>query len=353
MRRSHGVLLLLACGVLLLVAWRGPLVAHARVLLLLSQELPQSPAKPLAWLTPEPIHERLRLETPRGPVVGDLIRPARRLDWLPEPRRPALVLAFGLAMYEQDRPALLGLARTLARLGFVVLWPRHEALDQGAPLLEDPATFATAVRHLSTLDVVDRERISLFGFSVGASVALVAASDPAVADDVRTVIAFGGYYDVFAYLLSAATHGVELDGKVEEWQPTEEVRKRLLPVLEARAAPGLLRVLEEGASGGRAAAAALLRAAPPDELAALRGLSPADRLGGLRARVFILHDRGDVFVPYVESEKLRRALPPEQVGGFLLTDLFAHAQPKSGFSWDVARDIARLYGFVYGAIRSL
>ncbi len=349
-RRRLALILLVALGALLLLVWHRPLITHARVVLLLTQELPQSPVKPLARLTPEPVHEPLRLETPHGPVVGDLFRPMQRSGFLPVPRRPALVLAFGMTLHEQDRPVLLGLARTLARLGFVVLWPRLEAVDQGAPLPEEPGTFAAAFRYLASLETVDRERISLFGFSVGASSALVAASDPSVADGVRTLIAFGGYFDLFAYLLSVATHSFEAEGQVVAWQPTEEVHKRLLPMLEAQTVHGVLRIFD---ASGRDEAVALLRAAPPEELAALRRLNPRDHIGRLRARIFILHDRGDSFVPHIESVKLRRALPEAQVGGFLLTNLFAHAQPKSGFSWQVARDIARLYGFVYGVIGSL
>jgi len=66
--------------------------------------------------------------------------------------------------------------------------------------------------------------------------------------------------------------------------------------------------------------------------------------------MFVLHDRGDRFVPYVESLGLRDALPPEQVEGFLLSDAFQHAQFKSGLSGEALSDLGALYGFVTNAL---
>ena len=329
---------------------RKALETHAKVVLLLSQELPQCPFKPMAWLTPKPIHKRVRLETADGVVVGDLFRPARRSE-LPEDRTlPAVVLAFGMTLHERDRPILLGLARTLARLGFVVLWPRLESVDAGSPLPEEPGTFGAGVGYLAALDGVDQRRVSLFGFSGGASTALVAASTPHVADGVHAVLFFGGFYDLLEYVVTAATETMIMEERVVAWKPSDEVIRRLEPMLEVRA-PHVGRALfGGGAKADRMEAETRLRRASTADLNELRRLSPAEHIGALRARVFILHDRGDTFVPWVESAKLRAALPQERVGGYLLTDLFAHAQPKAVFSWGVVGDIVRLYRFLYAVL---
>ena len=351
MRRKRLVALASLTLILVVVVWYTPLTTHAKVLLLLSQELPQSPVKPLGLLTPEPIHAQRQLQSPHGPVVADLFLPAARFG-RPQPRRrPAVILALGVKLAEErDRPILLGFARTLARLGFVVLWPRLEALDAGAALPEEPDTFVAGIRFLEGLDLVDGERISLLGFSVGASTALVAASDPQVAARVHGVIFFGGYYDLFAYLLSVATSSTVLDGQISTWQPHEQVVNRTREMLQAKGADGVLRIFD---ATGRDEAESRLESAPAAELAALRRLDPAAHVAGVRARLFILHDRGDVFVPYVESIKLRRALPQGSEKAFLLTGLFEHAQPKGGVSWQVVQDVARLYGFVYAALAFL
>jgi dienelactone hydrolase len=346
-RLALAVPLLLALVALVAAVWWAPLGVHTRTLLLLTQELPQSPVRPLEALSAPPAETRVLLESAAGPAVADLFRPVRRLGSGPEPRRGAVVLALGVALAEPDRPALLHFARTLARLGYVVLWPRSAALDAGAPAPEAPETFVAAVRYLLGLEGIDGARVSLLGFSVGASTALVAAADPALAGSVRALVFFGGYHDLPEYLISVASRSAVVDGREVPWEPHPEAVRRVREVPAALGAQGVMGVLE---ATTREEARARLRAAPAPERAALDRLNPAAHLQRLTARVFVLHDRGDSFVPYAEAVRLVRALPPPQVGAFLLTDLFQHAQPKAGLSWPVAQDVARLYGFVYGVL---
>jgi hypothetical protein len=346
------VLVLAVCCLVVLAVtwWRAPLMAHVRTVLLLSNELPQSPGRPLEALTLPPAETRVRLDSAAGPVVADLFVPRRRLALGPEPRRPAFLLALGVTLAEPDRPALLHFARSMARLGHVVIWPRGEALDAGSAAPESPETFVAALRYLRQMPEVDGERLSALGFSVGASTALVAAAQPQVAEDVRALVFFGGYHDLPEYLVSVASRSVVVEGREQPWAPHEETVRRVREVPAALGAGGVSHVLE---AGTRQEALARLRATPAAERAALDRLNPAAHLDGLTARVFILHDRGDFFVPYTESIHLRRALPPEQVGAFLLTDLFQHAQPRAGLSWGVVQDVVALYGFARAALAAL
>jgi hypothetical protein len=336
--------------VLAVIVFQRPLVTHGKVLLLLSQELPQIPVKPLDLITAEPIHERLKLESRHGPVVADLFLPSSRFGRAEPGSRPGLILAMGVKITDRDRPLLLNFARTMARLGFVVLWPRLQPLDQGVSSAEEPETFATGLRYLEGHDLVAPERISLLGISIGASTALVAAADPALADRSRAVIFFGGYYDLADYLLSLATGTVVLDGQMTAWRPSDDAVGQARLVLESKGAEHVLQVFE---SRSREAAESALRSAPASELAELRRLSPSEHLGAVAARLYILHDRGDPFVPHVESIKLRRALPPDQVRAFLLTGLFEHAQFRDGLSWQVLRDLLELHGFLYTVLNDL
>ena len=81
------MLALAACclAVLAVTRWRAPLGAHARTVLLLSNELPQSPGRPLEALTLPPRETRVGLDSAAGPVVADLFVPQRRLTLGPEP----------------------------------------------------------------------------------------------------------------------------------------------------------------------------------------------------------------------------------------------------------------------------
>ena len=71
---------------------------------------------------------------------------------------------------------------------------------------------------------VDPERIGFFGASVGGSLALVAAADPRIAEDVDTVVSFGGYYDALETFGAIATHHIEYGEMDEEWKPRRHAR---------------------------------------------------------------------------------------------------------------------------------
>jgi len=328
---------------LLVVACQGPLRPHTRTVLFLSQQLPQSPVRPLHLISRAPDHQQLRLESDNGPIVADLFVPRA---WLGAPdtgARPGVIVAMGIKMADQDRPMLLEFADTLARLGFVVLFPRLEVLDQGVALPEEPATFVRGIHYLRTLHEVDPERISVLGISIGASTALVAASDPTLADDVHALIFFGGFYDIFDYLLSLASGTMIVDGQAVPWEVEPEAVGHMRQILEAKQATSLLSAFD---AGTRSDAELLVYSAPAAEVSELRRFSPSARTSDTQAKLFILHDRGDRFVPYIESLKLRRAVPPDRVEAFLLSSVFQHAQFKTGLSWEFVSDLAALYGFV-------
>ena len=336
---------------LLFVVFQHPLATHAKALLLLSEALPQSPAKPLSLVTAAPIHTQLELESQHGPIVADLLLPTSRFGRAQDHTRPALIFAMGVRTADQDRPILLGFAETMARLGYVVLWPRSEPLDRGEALPEEPATFVAAVRYLQGLDQVDRQRISIFGISMGGSIALVAASDPEISEHVRSIIFFGGYYDIFSYILSLATRSFELDGQTIAWDPYDEVVGHARKMLIAKSADSALTAFE---APTREDAELLLRSSPQAEVVELRRISPSYHLENVTARLFIMHDRVDRSVPYTESVKLNEALPETVERTFLLTEVFEHVQPKEGeISWQAVRDLFRLYGFVYATLSYL
>lgn len=342
-----GVLTIALAGLIL----AGPARSRVQAALLLAEVLPQSPVKPLRAFGSEPRHERIRFETVNGPAVGDLYVPTSRFGRIPPNSRSGVVLALGVQLPdEQNRQTLREFAETLAYLGFVVLWPRLEAIDAGAWQPEQPETFISGVRYLQGVEPVDSERISLLGFSVGASIALVAAGQAEAAEEIRSVIFFGGYYDVFTYLVSLATGTQVVAGQTREWQPSDDALRQMRAVLDESGASSIRRVF---AADTREAAEEILHNTPAAEVERLQRLNPADHLSGLRATVFILHDRGDPYVPYGQSLRLRNALPAELRGEFLLSELFEHAQPGGQLSWDTVGEATALYGFVVAVLQHL
>ncbi len=332
MKRAHGALRV-ACG---------HLAAHARTLLLLSEMFPLAPIKPLRFLTPTPLHRHVQLATSPEVTVADLFLPGRWFGTRRRTRAPAVILCAGLKTQARDRKVVFQLAATFARLGIAAIWPRLDKLDRGIAALEQPSTFVSAHRFLGEVDAVDPERISLLGFSVGSSVALVAATDGAIADRVRAILFFGGYYDLFDYLTAVGTGVAACDGRTVEWRADPGAVSHVRGVLEEERAAHVLAALDARTPEEVRTA---LRAAPCADLERLQAANPAGRVGSLKAPIFILHDKGDHYVPYCESVKLNRALGPRDGKRFLIVDLFTHTQPRAGLTRKTAIELVRFYGF--------
>jgi dipeptidyl aminopeptidase/acylaminoacyl peptidase len=340
------VLLLVLAGVL----WSGPLAAHAKAVLLISQVLPQVPIKPLYLLTKAPVHTRLTLASPYGPIVADLFRPVPRFGAIGAHTEPAILLVMGVKAQESDKKLLLSFAQTLSRLGYVVMWPRLRALDQGMSLPEKPETVVVGMRYLKGLTTVAARRISIVGFSVGGSLAFVAATDPRIRPDVHALVFFGGYYDIDDYLVSLATHTSTFHGKTMAWRPDPQAVGYAKKLLRTAHDWDVARIFGVRT---RTQAEAILRAAPAQELTALRALSPSLHLKEFRAPIFILHATGDAFVPYLQSVKLDQALPSTLVKAYLISNLFDHTHPKAIVSLDALQGAIKLYGFLYDTLRYL
>lgn len=346
-----GKCLVLALGITgLLFMFRHPLLIHARTLLLVSEVMLQGPVKPLEALTSPPEHRELTLDAPHGRINADLFLPTQRFGSPETSSRPAIIIAMGIRTTDQTRPEVLEFARTLGHLGFVVLWPRLAVLDEGAPLLEEPATFVAGYRYLENLDVVDKERIALVGFSVGSSIALLAATDPQIAEQLHALVFFGGYFDIFEYLVSISTSSIVEDGQVRWWEPAEEAVQLIGAILHAQGLHGLRQVMD---ATTREEASVLLCSVPEAEIAEANRYNPSVHIKNFRTRIFILHDRNDNYIPYVESVALNAAIAERVPTTFLLTDLLEHVQPGRGLSWDGLGEALELYRFMYQAMRAL
>lgn len=295
--------------IILVVAFYKVITAHTQALLLTLEQFPQIPIKPLNWLTPQPKHEIINFVNNGGEkVVADIFYPSTRFSR--SGQIPAVIIAMGVKTSDKDRPIILGFAKTLARLEYVVMWPRLEELDRGISKMERPQTFISAVQYLKI------NKISFVGFSVGSSIALVAAEDPQINKDVNTFVFFGGYYDAFDYIDS-------LQGKTS-WQPDEGATNHLKEISKT-------------------------------EMVDLNKINPAKDIGNFQAKMLILHEKSDSYVPYSESIKLKDALEKEGRGplAFHLANLFEHVQPKKALSGETLREFLGLYLFIVKVFENL
>ncbi|HEX7051472.1 MAG TPA: hypothetical protein VF188_14800 [Longimicrobiales bacterium] len=303
-------------------------------------------------------------------LPASLYRPAGRTG-----PRPTWIVLHGITYHGRRHAALERFARALAASGAAVFvpevpeWRRLEV----APAVTAP-TIASSIEALLAADVAVPERIGVFGFSFGATHGLASLTDPALLGRVRAMAAWGGYYDLHDLFRFGLTGEHEIDGIRRTIRPDPYGAwvmgaNYLTHVPEHAAdhavAGALRRLAEESGRRGVFAGApvydglkAELRAPLPPEQQAVFDLfappagrlpddferavslaaaladaalgvdpllDPAPRLAGIRARTLIAHGRDDCLVPYTESIRLSRALPPGCCVGCVVTPLFGHS----------------------------
>lgn len=318
--------------------------------------------KPLNLFSEAPVRTSLPYRTPeRGadPELAELWLPA----WA-SAQRPAgaMLLVFGVNNLGRNHPAIVRVADGLARTGVAVLVPDSRALLEGRLEVGEIDGVVRAFRLLAARPEVDRERLGIVGFSVGGSLALLAAGDPRISSEVRWVNAFGAFADAETYLASVSAHAYrDGEGAPVEWQPTplaldvyvnfllsqvtddsdraaleaafaEPIRagqkpadralRRDLDTVAGRAVHDLLT-----AASLDAAESAIARL-PAASLRFIDAISPVRHVGGLEADVYLMHETEDHHVPFVQSRTLASAY---EAAGLLRAHtefrLFDHVQP--------------------------
>jgi dipeptidyl aminopeptidase/acylaminoacyl peptidase len=93
---------------------------------------------------------------------------------------------------------------------------------------------------------------------------------------------------------------------------------------------------------------------PDSTLASLKALSPRTRIGDLRARILIMHDREDDLVPSEESRRLADALAGSQNAYHTEFSLFQHVDPTRTVSPPVyAKEVLKLFLHMYNVLREV
>ncbi len=358
--------------------------------LLMPDMMVDLPLRPVTWFTAEPIVERTFIDYDGGRILADIYRPPD------DGSHAGLIFSMGAPPLYLDDPRLVKLAEDLARAGLVVVVPFSSRLDEEMIEPEEVEALIGVFQHLERQPYVDPDRVGYFGISVGSSLALLAAADSRIADRVDYVVSFGGYYDALDTFTAVGAKRLVYDGLEEEWEPdnhTVEVmalqfiaelsdpgdretlcrvfvversgREALcdaaLAVRRSATAAEIAELTSEGqiayefmTSGDLARAEELSSQLPAAALARLEALSPRRTIDKLEAEVFIIHDQGDAFVPYVESRRLRDALAGREDVHFTEVSLFEHVEPRFGRGGDVlVLDSARLYYRLYQLLLKL
>lgn len=248
----------------------------------------------------------------------------------------------------------------MARAGFVVLAPDLPRL-RAFHLAESDVT--VVMEAVKALEDDAPGPLGILGFSFGAGPVLLAAADPRIRDRVALVGSFGGYWDLTHVIVFITTGWYEEDGQWRRGRQEEYNRWKLLAALtpfvaEPEERRQLQRLVErklanphadvnQEASGLRGSGRTLLAlvenrerervlllldALPLTIRDQVRRLSPASRIGEVRARLLIAHGIADDSIPYTESLRLAQAAPA--LGRLVIFGGLAHVFPsESGWGW--------------------
>lgn len=354
-RRLKVAIVVLAVLAIVAIVERSWVAAQWRAVVVLSTT-EQAPV--LGWtvraLTREP-----RLEdTTVGGAPSTLVRPGKGDGpW------PAVVFFNGATRAGRHHEKVQRLANGLARAGFIAVVPDLPGLSLGKIT---PATKEAAIRAArATADRDDARdgKVALYGVSVGATLALLAAESPALEGRVSIVGGEAPFVDL-ERTIRLATTGFYYG---ERYEIDPYVR---LAVARSLAAQGHQRLLERletvddddpsplaGLSGSQPLVALLLNRDPArfDGLYArlparvrrsVELLSPIRGADSLTMPVELATAPHDEYFPPAESHALARAAPEIRV---TVTSTLDHAVPELSFG-DIT-DLGRFDGFVVRYLR--
>ena len=299
------------------------------------------PVSPLRIIGERPLREEVFLDVPGGRrLVADVYRPDDG------DVRGAMVISVGAAPRIREHPGVIRLSNAAARAGMVVMIPQLYYPFQENVLPEDVQglvnAFGTNVEEviasfqwLRQEPYVDPDRVGIFGASAGGGIALIAASDARIRQDVDFFASLGTYYDMVDLISAITTETISYNGRSEPWDPwlksVRVLHRSIISYLpDARDRDILTRIfLADDASAvglvGELSPEAhdiydAFQARDPDrilafwgkvspqDVATLREISPSSYAAHLQTDLFIMHDRSDPYIPYVESRRLRDAV---------------------------------------------
>ena len=287
-----------------------------------------------------------------------------------------ILLVPGIAPAGKNDSRLVALARTLARSGFTVLVPDIPGFRSFRLSAADVRRIADAYDYFSKRPDQTDSGTGICAISFAVGPAVLAALQPDTRDRVSFIIGVGGYQDL-AEVVTFTTTGYFREPGARRWERLSPSvygqallalsNAPLLPEASDRRALSdyardLLQWRHEAAGltgrmlhlqpGGEALlalitnknperAGVLMSRLPEPVRLQMTALNPAAHdLSGLKARLLLLHGRGDNVIPYTQSLSLAKAVGPDKARLFLIDGL-AHVdlQPRR-------RDLPVLLEFV-------
>jgi len=333
----------MASAILVIVVLLLPALPPVRSAVLtaaLVPELMDTPMRLLSASTDAPVRVPTTYGTPADPM--DVYIPAGAGSGS---RLPAVVLALGVHAQPIDSPEVIQIASAISRLGVVVGVPDSSALRNLEITPAEPGHLADAVLALSQRPEVDGSRVGLAGFSAGASMALIAAADPRIADQLRFVSSFGGYADATRLLVDVATNTTITDGVTTTWRADPGIRADISSMLLAGDLEPANSVAVDRlfAATDRASAEEAIASFSSRLKERLAGISPNTFVDAIKTHVYLLHGEPDTAIPVAHATLLADELG-DRVARLTRFGEFGHGRPgQSGLGPDDLGDVVGLY----------
>jgi pimeloyl-ACP methyl ester carboxylesterase len=344
-KRRVAILLVLSTTTLLLLLVGSPFRAYDATRLLfglanLTSSVTNGGTRPLT-------HKTVAYQIRQQRRLGDVYRPAGRA-------LGGIVLLHGAAPLGKDDPRLVAFASTLTRARFIVLVPDIVGLRELQLGADNTLDVVDAVSYMKTsLRLIREQNIGIVSLSVASAPAFMAALKPEIQDNVRFILAVGGYYDL-STTLTFATTGYFYDGHAWQFREpnnyakwvfllsnVEKLGNRTDREILSQVAERMLKkqgadateLLSQLTSEGRAVyefinntdpenTNTLFAQLPSDVRSEIHALSLSSyELADLSARVVLVHGFDDPIIPYTESIALAKALPAAQTKLFLINGL--------------------------------
>jgi pimeloyl-ACP methyl ester carboxylesterase len=208
-----------------------------------------------------------------------VVRPAGEGPW------PAIFLVNGAVQEGRKLPEVRNLAEGLARAGYIVVVPDLPGLTEARITPQTADATAQVAREISVMPDTRGGKVALVGVSTGATLALLAAEDPALRGKVSIVAGVAPYSNIRTVLNVATTgHYRRPTGELASYEAD--------PFLSYVVARSLVAALPPG-EDKRTLAAELESAGrkSPDPLSGFRSLQTDDLGPGARSVVGLLTNR--------------------------------------------------------------
>jgi pimeloyl-ACP methyl ester carboxylesterase len=367
-------LVLLAIVIGLLVSYWSWVDAQARAVMVISSVLDAPVLTPAAEaVSGEPGFEDVSVAG--NPTL--VARPAGDGPW------PAVFVVNGTVRQGRKLPEVRRLAEGFARAGYLVVVPDLPGLTEDEIIPETARETVDVAREVSERPNVEDGEVALVGVSTGATLALLAAEDPALRGKVSLVAGVAPYSNIKTVLSVATTgHYRRSDGEMVRYEatpflsyvvarslvaalPPGEDKRTLSAELESagRESPDPLSGLRvrrtDGLEPGARSVVGLLANRNPERFAALYAdlpnevrndleeLSPLAGTGSIRVPVELATGPRDKYFPPSQSYALERIAPERRV---TVTGALDHA--KLNVSLGDIPAFATFDGFVVRSLRT-